>query len=221
MICCLYLRIWYTDIDKIKSDNGITMKTQTIIAMKLLLAMTVLTGVIYPFFMTGVAQLIFPAKANGSLITKDNRIVGSVLIGQKFDSSIYFWSRPSAIEYNPIPSGASNLGPISNKLKKLVAERRKLFAVKNSVTDSSGIPKEMIFASASGLDPDISPEAALLQVDRIVKARHLDNNMKQKLLQRINDLTQLPQFLILGEPRINVLLLNIELDRLSDSGNFQ
>ena len=93
------------------------MKTQTIIAIKFLLVMTILTGIIYPFLMTGVAQLIFPAKANGSLIMKDGKIVGSELIGQKFDSSIYFWSRPSAIDYNPIPSGASNLGPTSDKLK--------------------------------------------------------------------------------------------------------
>jgi K+-transporting ATPase ATPase C chain len=190
------------------------MKTQTTIALKLLLVMTVLTGVIYPFFMTGVAQLVFPAKANGSLIIKDNKIAGSELIGQKFDSSIYFWSRPSAIEYNPVPSGASNLGPTSDKLKRQVTERRKLFAISNLIADSSSIPKEMIFASASGLDPHISPEAALFQAERIVKARHLDYNQKQRLLQCIQDLTELPQFSILGENRINVLLLNLELDRL-------
>jgi K+-transporting ATPase ATPase C chain len=190
------------------------MKIQTSIALKLLLVMTVLTGVIYPFFMTGVAQLVFPAKANGSLIIKDNKIAGSELIGQKFDSSIYFWSRPSAIEYNPVPSGASNLGPTSDKLKKQVTERRKLFTISNLIADSSSIPKEMIFASASGLDPHISPEAALFQAERIVKARHLDYNQKQRLLQCIQDLTELPQFSILGENRINVLLLNLELDRL-------
>ncbi len=120
------------------------MKTQTIIAIKFLLVMTILTGIIYPFFMTGVAQLAFPAKANGSLVMKDGKIAGSELIGQKFDSTIYFWSRPSAIDYNPIPSGASNLGPTSDKLKKQVAERRKLFATNNSITDTSAIPKEML-----------------------------------------------------------------------------
>ncbi len=192
------------------------MKTQTIISLKLLLVMTVLTGIIYPLFMTGVAQVVFPYKANGSLITKDGKITGSELIGQKFDSSIYFWSRPSAIDYNPIPSGASNLGPTSDKLKNQVAERRRLFALNNSITDSSAIPEEMIFASASGLDPHISPEAALLQVERIVKARHLDNSQKQKLLQHIKDMTESPQFSILGEARINVVLLNIELDMISD-----
>ena len=91
------------------------MKTQTIIAIKFLLVMTILTGVIYPFLMTGLAQLIYPARANGSLVMKNGKIAGSELIGQKFDSSIYFWSRPSAINYNPMPSGASNLVPTSDK----------------------------------------------------------------------------------------------------------
>ena len=137
--------------------------------------MTFLTGIIYPLFMTGIAQIAFPAKANGSLILKDDKIAGSELIGQKFDSSIYFWSRPSAIDYNPIPSGASNLGPTSDKLKKQVEDRRRLFAAKNSITDANAIPKEMIFASGSGIDPDISPEAAYLQLDRVAKARKYNN----------------------------------------------
>ena len=88
------------------------MKTQTIIALKFLLVMTLLTGLIYPLFITGVAQVTYPSKANGSLILKDDKVIGSELIGQKFDSPIYFWSRPSVIGYNPIPSGASNYGPI-------------------------------------------------------------------------------------------------------------
>ncbi len=191
------------------------MKTQTIIAIKILLAMTVLTGVIYPSFMTVVAQLAFPVTANGSLVKEGDKIIGSELIGQKFDSSIYFWSRPSAIDYNPIPSGASNLGPTSEKLKKEVAERRRLFATNNSIADTSAIPKEMLFASGSGLDPHISPEAALLQVERVTKYRHFDNNQKQRLMQSIKDLTESPQFSFLGEDRINVLILNIELDKIS------
>ena len=193
------------------------MKTQTIIALKFLLVMTVLTGIIYPFFMTGVAQLVFPAKANGSLIMKDGKIIGSELIGQKFDSSIYFWSRPSAIDYNPIPSGASNLGPTSDKLKKQVAERRILFATKNSITDTTAIPKEMIFASASGLDPHISQKAALLQVDRIAKARNFNIIQKQNLVQIVKSLTETPQFLVLGEERVNVLILNLELNKLDQN----
>jgi len=188
------------------------MKTQTIIAIKFLLVMTVLTGVIYPFIMTGVAQLAFPARANGSLVMKDGKIIGSELIGQKFDSTIYFWSRPSAIDYNPIPSGASNLGPTSDNLKKQVAERRRLFATNNSLADTSAIPKEMLFASASGLDPHISPEAALLQLKRVAMARNLDETQKQKVQQLIKDKTEEPQFLLFGEPRINVFELNLSLD---------
>lgn len=190
------------------------MKTQIIIALKFLLVMTVLTGFIYPFFMTGLAQLAFPAKAKGSLIIKDGKIIGSELIGQKFDSTIYFWSRPSAIDYNPIPSGASNLGPTSDKLKKQVAERRFLFVTMNSVTDTTTIPKEMIFASASGLDPHISQKAALLQVDRVAKARNFNSIQKQNLVQSVKNLSETPQFLVLGEERVNVLVLNLELDQL-------
>lgn len=193
------------------------MKTQTIIALKFLLIMTVLTGVIYPFLMTGVAQLAFPSKANGSLIIKDGKIIGSKLIGQKFDSIIYFWNRPSAIDYNPIPSGASNLGPTSDKLKKQVSERRLLFATNNSIKDTSAIPKEMIFASASGLDPHISQKAALLQVDRVAKARNFNTIQKQNLVQSVKSLTETPQFLILGEERVNVLILNIELNKLDQN----
>jgi K+-transporting ATPase ATPase C chain len=190
------------------------MKKQTIIAIKFLLVMTVLTGIVYPLFMTGVAQLTFPSKANGSLVMKDGKIAGSELIGQNFDSCIYFWSRPSAINYNPIPSGASNLGPTSDKLKKQVEERRILFASKNSIADTSAIPKEMIFASASGLDPHISPEAALLQFKRVATARNLDDTQKQKLQQLIKNKTEEPQFFLLGERRINVFELNLALDSI-------
>jgi K+-transporting ATPase ATPase C chain len=192
------------------------MKTQTIIALKFLLVMTILTGIVYPLLMTGVAQLGFHSKANGSLIIKDGKIIGSELIGQKFDSTIYFWSRPSFIGYNPIPSGASNYGPTSDTLKKQVTARRVLFAKMNSLQDPLMTPKEMAFASGSGLDPHISPEAALLQVDRISQARHFDNNQKQILIQRVKELSEKPQFLFLGEERINVLLLNLELDKIEE-----
>jgi K+-transporting ATPase ATPase C chain len=190
------------------------MKKQTIIALKFLLVMTILTGIAYPLFMTGVAQLSFPAKANGSLVMKDGKIIGSELIGQKFDSSIYFWSRPSAIGYNPIPSGGSNYGPTSDTLKKQVTARRILFATKNSITDITAIPKEMIFASGSGLDPHISPEAAMLQLERVATARSLNGAQKQKVQQLINSKTEGPQFFLFGEPRINVFELNLALDNI-------
>ena len=190
------------------------MKTQTIIALKFLLLMTILTGIIYPLFMTGLAQLIFPAKANGSLVKKDGKIIGSELIGQKFDTTIYFWSRPSAIGYNPIPSGASNYGPTSDTLKKQVTARRILFATKNSITDIMDIPKEMIFASGSGLDPHISPEAAILQLSRVATARNLDETKLQQVRQLIKNMTEKPQFSLFGEPRINVFDLNLALDKI-------
>jgi len=190
------------------------MKTQTIIALKFLLVMTILTGIMYPLFMTGLAQVSYPSKANGSLITKDGKIIGSELIGQKFDTSIYFWSRPSAIGYNPVPSGASNYGPTSDTLKKLVSSRRAFFAKMNSVQDPLSTPKEMAFASGSGLDPHISPEAAVMQIERISSARHFDNTQKEKLQKKIIDLTENPQFFFLGEPRINVLMLNLELNKI-------
>jgi K+-transporting ATPase ATPase C chain len=193
------------------------MKTRTIIALKFLLVITVLTGIIYPIVMTGLAQLSFPSKANGSMIKKDGKIIGSELIGQKFDSTIYFWSRPSAIDYNPIPSGASNLGPTSDKLKKQVVERRILFATMNTITDTTAIPKEMLFASGSGLDPHISQKAALLQVDRVAKARDFSIIQKQNLIQIVKNLTETPQFKVLGEERVNVLILNLELDKFNQN----
>jgi K+-transporting ATPase ATPase C chain len=193
------------------------MKTQTIIALKFLLVMALLTGIIYPLLMTGIAQLSYPSKANGSLIMKDGKVIGSELIGQKFDSAVYFSSRPSATDYNPIPSGASNFGPTSDTLRKQVMLRRQLFAKMNSISDESAIPKEMLFASASGLDPHVSPEACLLQVERISKARHFDNSQKQKLLQIIKGLTERPRFFCLGENRVNVLILNLELDKIGEN----
>ena len=196
-----------------------TMKTQSILALKFLLVMTVLTGLLYPLFITVIAQVTYPSRSNGSLILKDGTVTGSELIGQKFDSPIYFWSRPSVTGYNPIPSGATNYGPVSDTLRKLVSFRRDYFAGMNSIKDVMSVPKEMIFASASGLDPHISPEAALLQVERISNARHLDNLHKGKIIEKINDLTEPPQFLILGEERLNVLILNIELDKIAETSN--
>jgi len=193
------------------------MKTQTMIALKFLLVMTILTGIIYPLVMTGIAQVAFPSKSNGSLLLKDGKVIGSELIGQKFDSTIYFWSRPSAIGYNPVPSGASNYGPTSDTLKKLVNTRKEYFAKNNSVSDPKDVPLEMIFASGSGLDPHISPAAAQLQIERVAQARHFDNNQKQKLVETVKNLTEKPQFLILGEERINVLNLNIALDKINQN----
>lgn len=184
------------------------------ISLKIFLFFSVLTGIVYPLFVTGIAQLAFPAKANGSLIVKDNKKIGSELIGQQFDSTIYFTSRPSAVSYNPLPSGGSNYGLTNIKLKNLVAERKQQFITYNQLDSLTVIPSEMLFASASGLDPHISPQAALLQVERIVKTRLFDEGQKQRLLQTVKELSEAPQFLLLGEQRINVLLLNLKLDEI-------
>ena len=190
------------------------MKTQMIIALKFLLVMTLLTGIIYPLLITGIAQLFFPRNANGSMVVRDGKIVGSELIGQKFDSTIYFWSRPSAIGYNPVPSGASNYGPTSDTLKKLVKARTLHFMNANSITGMHSVPVEMIFASGSGLDPHISPEAASLQADRVVHARNYNETQKQQVMLLIKNMTEQPQFSLFGEPRINVFELNLAIDQI-------
>jgi potassium-transporting ATPase KdpC subunit len=190
------------------------MKT-LIISLKIFLFFTVLTGIIYPLFITGIAQVIFPHKANGSLITINNKIVGSELIGQKFDTTIYFTSRPSATDYNPLPSGGSNYGLTSTKLKQQVEGRKQQFIAFNALDSTKYIPSEMLFASASGLDPNISKEAAMLQVNRVAKARKFNSNQKQRLIQYVKSQTEMPQFLILGEERVNVLLLNLSLDKIN------
>jgi len=190
------------------------MKTQLKIALKYLLISTILAGAVYPLVMTGVAQVAFHKKANGSLLMKDGKLLGSRLVGQKFDSTIYFSSRPSAIDYNPVPSSGSNLGPTSKKLRMQVSERRKNFAIRNAVKDSLAIPPEMLFASGSGLDPHISPEGALLQIDRVALARNFNDVQKSELKDIIEDLTLNPQFYLFGEPRINVFELNLALDSI-------
>jgi len=200
--------VWLCLINRCLKVNK--MKT-LIISLKIFLFFTVLTGIIYPLFVTGIAQVAFPAKANGSLIVKGNKIIGSELIGQQFDSPIYFSSRPSAISYNPLPSGGSNYGLTNTKLKELVVERNKQFITFNDQDSLTPIPSEMLFASASGLDPHISPQAALLQVARIAKARNFSTLQKHMLFRSIRDLTEAPQFLCLGEERVNVLLLNLRL----------
>jgi potassium-transporting ATPase KdpC subunit len=190
------------------------MKNQTFIALKLLSVMTILTGIIYPLLITGVAQVGLSRKANGSLLIKNGVIIGSELLGQKFDEMKWFWPRPSATDYNTLPSGGSNLGPTSDKLKKTVSQRRASFGSSNMITDIADIPSEMLLTSASGLDPHISPDAARIQVVRIANARNFDNDKKLQIFVLIKKLTQKPQFSIFGETRINVLLLNLELEKI-------
>jgi potassium-transporting ATPase KdpC subunit len=191
------------------------MKKQIIITLKYFLIITVLTGIVYPLFISTISVLAFQDKASGSLIEKDGKVIGSKLIGQKFESEKYFWSRPSAVDYNPMPSGGSNYGPTSAALKKFYDDKEKYFNKKNSIKDASSVPNEMFFASASGVDPHISPASALLQVERIVKARNFNKTKKEIIAGLIDSLTEKPQFGFMGNEVVNVLLLNIALDKIN------
>lgn len=191
------------------------MKT-TLIALRLFLVMTLLTGVLYPLAVTGIAQGFFNAKANGSILKgAQNQALGSELLAQKFDSVIYFQSRPSACDYGTVASGASNKGPTSKALQDLVQERRAAFRTTNGLAAGQAVPGEMAFASGSGLDPHISPEAARRQVARVAKARAYNDVQTQALTQLVERAVESPQFGIFGQERINVLRLNMALDNAS------
>lgn len=178
----------------------------TLIAIKAFIIFSVLLGLIYPLAITGIAQVAFPQKANGSLIVENNQVVGSYLIGQNFDKPEYFNSRLSAVDYNAAGSGASNLGPSSKKL----ADRVKADIAKNKFSDN--IPADAVLTSASGLDPHISVENAKLQAQRIAKVRGLQISKLDELISNNTD----SEFLgIWGQEGVNVLKLNIALDTIT------
>jgi|SRR5271157_1235636 len=171
---------------------------------------TVAVGGIYPLFMFGVGAVFFPAQAQGSLLSRDGKIVGSALIGQDFSTDIYFHARPSSIKYDASNSGASNWGWTSADLKKAYTQNKSDWQKANGNTKP---PQDMVFASGSGLDPHVSPQGAELQVPRVVAARHLSSDDAAKLLALVRSLEEAPQLGFLGEPRVNILRLNIALDR--------
>lgn len=188
-----------------------------IISIKAFIIFSVLLGLVYPLAITGIAQVAFPQKANGSLIVENGHVVGSSLIGQKFDKPEYFNSRPSAVDYNAAGSGASNLGPSSKKLAEQVKER-----IAN-LGQKTHLPPDAVLTSASGLDPHISLENAKLQAKRVSKIRNISVTQMNKLIEKntdhdllgiwggVNDLTPAKESLLYGS--VNVLKLNIALDR--------
>lgn len=173
-------------------------------------SLTFVTGVAYPLLIWAIAQIAFPHQANGSVIVRNGRARGSELIGQRFDDLKYFWSRPSATDppYNPASSAGSNLGPTNPDLIKAVSERVEL--LRRSHPDQSGpVPADLVSASGSGLDPHISPEAAEFQVARVAKSRGL---AVERVRAIVLNQTEPRTFGLLGEPRVNVLKLNLALD---------
>jgi K+-transporting ATPase ATPase C chain len=196
------------------------MSSQLRPALVSLLLLTLLTGIAYPLLVTGIAQVVFPRQANGSLIVKDGQVVGSSLIGQSFDDPKYFWGRLSAtgtFPYNAFnaenltASSGSNYGPLNPALMEMVQGR--IDALKAADPENvKPIPVDLVTASASGLDPHISPAAAAYQLDRVARARGLDAAVVKQL---IDQHTQDRDLSLLGEPRVNVLVLNLALDALT------
>ncbi|OXC90535.1 potassium-transporting ATPase subunit C [Achromobacter sp. KAs 3-5] len=181
-------------------------------ALTVFAALSLITGLAYPFLTTGIASAVFPSQAAGSLIEQDGKVVGSALIGQSFSSPQYFWGRPSAtapMPYNAAASGGSNLGPRNPALEAVQA---RIAALKAADPDNAApIPADLVTASGSGLDPHISPAAAAYQADRVARARNLPRSEVDALIQAH---TATPWLGVLGSPAVNVLTLNLALDKL-------
>ena len=176
---------------------------------------SVVAGVLYPVVMTIFAQVAFHNQANGSLVEKDGKIIGSALLAQQIQGPNYFWPRPSACSYGTGPSGiaassGSNLGPTSGSLYTNVQNNIAAFISGNNLPTNTVVPADMVFASASGLDPHISPEAARLQISRVAASRGMSED---KIKALVDQFTEPPQWGFLGQARVNVLLLNVALDR--------
>ena len=181
-------------------------------AFLMVFVLTLLTGVIYPLAMTGLAQVMFPRQAHGSLVVKDGRILGSELIGQTFSNERYFHGRPSAAGdngYDGTASAGSNLGPTSRLLREKVAERVLAVRQENDLPVQTMVPGDLVLTSASGLDPHLTPEAAAVQIERVAAARKMD---EQELRALVEMYSEKRQWGLWGEPRVNVLAINMALD---------
>ena len=177
---------------------------------------SLLAGALYPLLITLIAQVAFHNQANGSLVERDGKIIGSALLAQQFQGTNYFWPRPSACGYGTGPSGivassGSNLGPTSAPLFTNAMNNASAFLTGNNLATNTPVPADMIYASASGLDPHISPEAARLQIARVAAARGISEDKVRELVEKF---VEPPQWGFLGQPRVNVLLLNAALDQL-------
>src|SRR5262245_38777660 len=182
-------------------------------ALLMVLVLTLLLGIVYPLIMTGVAQVLFPTQANGSLVRDSSgKVIGSAILAQNFTQPQYFHPRPSAAGsdgYDATSSGGSNLGPTNQKLIDAVKQRADAYREENGLAADALVPVDAVTTSASGLDPDISPANALLQASRVAKARGLSEDQVRNL---VNQYTEGRTLGILGEPRVNVLKLNLALD---------
>lgn len=190
------------------------MKTILRQGLVLFALLTGLTGLAYPLAATGLARLLFPRQAAGSLVRRDGRIAGSELLAQKFAAETYFHPRPSATDFATLPAGAGNLGPTSRALRDAVAARAAALRGENRLPPEAPLPPDLLAASGSGLDPHISPAAAALQIPRIAAARHFTPAQRASLERLVAGHTEPPQFGLLGAPRVNVLLLNLDVDNL-------
>ena len=185
------------------------------VATLMIVVVTVLTGVVYPLVVTGVGQLLFHRRANGSLIERNGVVVGSELIGQAFTAPGYFWGRPSAVAYDGGASAGSNLGPTNPALEERIVATVKSLRNAHDGSGPDPIPVDLATASGSGLDPHISPASALYQVARVSRARGLSEEAVRRLVE---DHVEGRQLGFLGEPRVNVLMLNLALDELAPPG---
>lgn len=189
-------------------------------ALRLFIWLTLLTGLIYPLVITGIAHLVMNDAASGSFLKVDGKVIGSRLIAQQFTGDQYFWPRPSAVAFNPLPSGGSNLGPISPVLKKIVDERREAIVQAHKLSREDNIPSELLYASGSGVDPHISPSTAYFQMQRIARARGWEMNSAQVKLKKLIDAkTQESHLRFIGPPCVCVLELNIALDAMKELSN--
>lgn len=174
------------------------------------IAWTLVCGLLYPLLITAIAQVAFKNRAEGSLILRDGQLVGSELIAQPFAGPTYFWPRPSAGAYATVPSGASNLAPTSAQLQTNVTANLKALREAHKLPADAAVPADLVYTSASGVDPDISPEAARFQIQRVADARHVP---AARIAALVDTAVKGPQWGIFGQARVNVLQLNLALDR--------